>query len=256
MKLLLVDGSNILLRCAFGGDIPPERSTPTAMGMIDRAARELEATHLVIALDYTDGPSWRKLEYSDYKAHRTVSTAAWLVHGAGEMSKRGWSVQLSSGFEADDIIATLASRAVERAAVVVYSNDSDMLALATDNIQVARPVNGGGLRVFSAADVCSEYEIPVAHALYDFKAMVGESGDNIPGVPGIGPKRAVSLLRKFGDLEKIIVAGSGGYDKHSELVATHADAARRALRLVTLRTDVPIPPITPGTCVFRRSPAA
>ena len=254
MTLLLVDGSNILMRCAFGGDIDPAGSTPNAISLIERAAKELRATHLVVALDYTDAPSWRKVEFPEYKGNRTRDTSPWLIEGAAQMSARGWRVEMAAGFEADDIIATIALRMGGRTGGIVLSNDSDLLALtahAGGAITVARPVSGGAFQMMTAADVCAKYQIPAAHLLSDYKAMVGESGDNVPGVPGIGPKKAAALLHKLGALEAIILAGSGGYNRESSLVAQHADAARRALRLVSLRTDVAIPPITPSSCKLR-----
>src|SRR6185295_7859037 len=99
MTLLLVDGPNILLRCAFGGDLPPDVATRNSISMIERAVNEVNATRLIVALDDTDGPSWRKLEYPAYKAHRAVQTAPWLVHGAESMSGRGWCVEQAKGFE-------------------------------------------------------------------------------------------------------------------------------------------------------------
>jgi 5'-3' exonuclease len=257
MTLLLVDASNLLMRCAFGGDVPPEESTPTAIGMIDRAARELGATHLVCAFDYPDAPSWRKLEFPAYKAHRTRDTSLWLIHGAAACSSNGWCVEHAPGFEADDVIATIALRVADRAPVVVCSGDSDLLGLAAHrNITVARPLTGGEFQRFIASDVCEKYQIPAAHLLFDYKAMVGESGDNVPGVPGIGPKKAAALLHKLGSLEHIIHAGRGGYNKDSELVALHAPEAMRALRLVSLRPDAPVAPIQPSRCALRRRTAA
>ena len=97
--------------------------------------------------------------------------------------------------------------------------------------------------------MCAKYEIPAPQLLADFKAMVGESTDNIAGVPGIGAKRAAALLQKFsGGLEDIIRVGQGGYSRDAERVAQHAAAARLALRFVTLRTDVAIDPIPPSAC--------
>ena len=131
-----------------------------------------------------------------------------------------------------------------------------MLPLTATGARVVRPVSGGGLEHVTADSVCAKYSIPAAQLLTDYKAMVGEPGDNIPGVPGIGPKRASTLLRRIGGLERVIEAGAGGYSKDSELVAQHADAARRALRLVSLRVDVPIPPIDKPRCAIRRSAGA
>lgn len=247
MTLLLVDAANVLMRCAFGGDTPPEQSTPMALGMIQRAVNEARASHLVIALDYPGAPTWRQLEYPEYKANRTRDTSAWLIAGASAFASRRWHCEVHAGFEADDIIATIALRAADRSSVVVLSGDSDLLALtAHESIEIMRPISGGQFLRFHASDVKEQYRIPAAHLLFDYKAMVGETSDNVPGVPGIGAKRAAQLLHKLGDLEGIIHAGGGGYSKDAETVAQHADVARRALRLVSLRVDVPVPPIAPA----------
>ena len=82
MRLFIVDGSNVVMRCALGGDIAPEPAVKTATNMIYRAAREFEATHLVVALDCPGVPSWRKTLYPEYKAGRERDTTPWL-HAAG-----------------------------------------------------------------------------------------------------------------------------------------------------------------------------
>lgn len=248
MTLLLVDGSNILMRCAFGGDIAPAQSTPTAAGMIERAASQLGATHLMIALDFPGHPTWRHLAYPPYKGNRTRDTSAWLIEGASEFGRRHWHCEVMYGFEADDIIATIALRA--RTDVIVLSNDSDLLVLTAWHVGVAKPLTGGGFALLDEGDVREKFDIPSAASLVDFKAMTGETGDNIPGVPGVGATRAATLIKRHGSLEEIITAGAGGYDKYSELVATHRDVARLARSLVALRTDVPIEPIAPRRCVL------
>lgn len=260
MTLLLVDGANVLMRCAFGGDIAPDTSTPTAIGMIDRACRELKATHLVIAMDSPNVPTWRKLEYSEYKAHRTRDTGPWLEAGAHAFNDRGWLWTRVDGFEADDIIATIALRTAERSPtkpIVVLSGDSDLFALTANSaITIARPQSGGDFQIMNATDVCEKFQLPAAHTLFDYKAKVGETGDNIPGVPGIGAKKASGMLHKFGSLEEIIHAGAGGYNKDTARVAEYAATARKALRLVSLRPDVPVQLIQPSRCAVRARNAA
>lgn len=255
MTLLLVDAANVLLRCAFGGDTPPEQSNPVAVGMIERAIREVKATHLVIAIDYPGAPSWRSLEFGEYKAQRTRDTSPWIIAGATAFAKRGWHCEVHAGFEADDIIATIATRAAPRSPrVVILSGDSDLMALTEHrSVDVLRPISGGKFDVFNRAAVCAKYTIPTPKLLADYKALVGEPTDNIPGVPGIGETRASSLLIKFpGGLEDIIRLGQGGYNRDAQRVAQFADRARLALRLVSLRTDVPVEPIHPSKCAVRR----
>lgn len=256
MKLLLVDGSNVVMRCAFGGDIAPLEAVHSATAMIERVAKELQATHLVIALDYPDALTWRHELYPEYKANRTKDTSPWIVTAGASFAQRGWCVEFAPGYEADDVIATIALRTAPRANVVVFSSDSDLLPLTVAGVTVVRPLAGGMTQAFDAAGVCEKYRIPGAQLLYDFKAITGEATDNIPGVPGIGPKRAADLITKYGDLNAIIEVGRGKIEKYSAIVAEHETAARLSLRLASLNPDAPISPITPSTCALVHQRAA
>lgn len=119
-KLMLVDGSNVVMRAAFGGDLSPERAVPIATGLVERAVRQAGASHLIVALD-SPGTSWRRVEYPEYKADRTVNTEAWLQAAHRAWTRLGWRVEAWNDLEADDIIATLATRAHKHVAVVVVS---------------------------------------------------------------------------------------------------------------------------------------
>jgi 5'-3' exonuclease len=153
-----------------------------------------------------------------------------------------------AGFEADDVIATLACRVSARGDVVVLSGDSDLLWLTAFGSIVARPMKGQELEAFDNAAVCAKYSIADAILLTDYKALVGEKGDNIPGVPGIGPTRAARLLRKYGTIGRIIDAGRMGDCEDSATVARHYPAARLSLELATLRVDAPVPAIARAEC--------
>lgn len=253
-KILLVDGSNIVMRAAFGGDIEPERAVQIATGLIQRAVRQSEASHMVIAMDST-APNWRKLEFPAYKADRTVDTSPW-IHAAHEHWVRiGWYVEECAGYEADDVIATLAERVLNSGAsgfVAITSNDSDILSLARMGIEIYRPGNGGTFSLWMTTQVCKKYNIRFCAQLNDFKAMVGESGDNVPGVPGIGPARVSRLLFNHDGLSDIISAGAlKDADKYEHQVYECREVALTALRLVTLRKDAPIVPISPSNCLIK-----
>lgn len=248
-RLLLVDGGNILIRCAFGGSIEPQRSTPVAVGMIERAIKDVEASHVIIAADCSRADSWRRAEYPEYKADRTRDTGPWMLAGAAAFRERGWIVKGAATFEADDVIATLAVRAVDRMVVVVLSNDSDLLPLCTlPNCLVVRP--GKDHELVTEADVFQKFGVKPGQ-LADYKALVGEPGDHVPGVPGIGAKRAAKMLSRWPNLDAIIQVGKDFGNPDATIVARYEDEARRALRLVKLRLDVPLPPINPSECAVK-----
>ena len=250
MKLLIVDGSNVVMRCAFGGDVPPGPAVATATNMIVRAARAQAVTHLVVALDCPGVASWRKQLFPDYKAHRTVDTYPWIEAAAKCWLKLNWWVEALGGFEADDVIATVATRAKERGVVLVLSGDSDLLPLSAQGVQIVKPVNGGQFQALAEADICEKYGVVSSAALVDLKAMTGEAGDNVPGVDGIGPVRAQKLLLEHLSLEGVIAAGLRNACKYSAKVAAGAEIARLSHRLVSLVCDAPVVPITPKGCVF------
>ena len=251
-RLLIVDGSNVVMRCALGGELSSAQAVPTASNMIERATRECEATHLVVALDCPGEPTWRKALYPDYKANRTLDTAGWIQAAATEWHRKGWWVEDVVGYEADDIIATIALRAVTRAGteVFVLSGDSDVLPLTALGILIIKPVTGGQFTTLASNHVCAKYGITTPTALVELKAMTGESGDNVPGVKGIGDVRALALLTAHNDLEGVIAAGLRNACKHSTMVADDAVLARLSRRLVTLATDVPVVKISPAGCAL------
>jgi len=251
-RLLVVDGTNIVMRCSLGGEMSVAQSVPTASNMIERAARECEATHMVIALDCPGVPTWRKEVYPDYKANRTLDTSPWIFAAADEWHRRKWWVEDVVGYEADDIIATIALRAAARPDTEVFalSGDSDVLPLTAQGIRVIKPASGGQFTTLASTHVCGKYGISSPTALVELKAMTGESGDNVPGVAGIGDVRALALLTAHGDLEGVIAAGLRNVCKYSEKVAAAADLARLSRRLVTLATDAPVVKINPAGCAL------
>lgn len=240
------------MRCALGGDLPPDEAVKIATNMIARVAREDEATHLVVAMDFPGIPSWRKILYPEYKANRTTDTGPWLNAAADHWVQReGWWVEALRGYEADDIMATLALRARSRpgTAVTVLSGDSDVLPLLNEGVTVVRPVNGGRFEQATIAGVCERYGVAMPLRLVDLKAMAGESGDNVPGVDGIGQKRAGQLLHVYEDLEGVIEGGRQRLCKFSQKVFDSAVAARLSKQLVTLKRDVPVGEISARDCL-------
>ena len=247
--LLLVDGSNMAMRAAFGGKMEPERAIQIATGLIGRAIRQSQATHMVICMD-SDGPSFRSKLLPTYKANRTIDTAPFIKLAQETWMRAKWYVEECSGFEADDLIVTIAHRALSHFAnVVVLSNDSDLLILSNEGARILKPENGGTFLFLTESDICKKYNVASSVLLTDLKAMTGEKGDNVPGVPGIGEKRASDLISKYGNLGMVILAGSREETcKYSKQVWECRQAATLAFEVLTLRKDVPLPPINPTNC--------
>ncbi len=149
------------------------------------------------------------------------------------------------GYEADDVIGTLATRAAEAGyQAVIVSGDKDFYQLIDDYITLLNPGRGGPAAVTEQwVDIANAEErlgVP-PHQVVDYLALVGDTSDNVPGVRGIGPKGAVSLLKEYGDLESIISqAPSIKQKRQREALAAHADNARLSRDLVTLKRDLPM----------------
>jgi DNA polymerase-1 len=244
VKLLLVDGSNIVMRCAFGGDIAPPEAIISAAAMIERVAKRVSASHLVIAFDYPDAPTWRHELYpSTRPAGRPTprpgsSPPARTSRSAGGIVNSRLASKPTTSSPRSRCARSRArrSRALER-----------FRSAAADGRRRRRapPARRRSRCRSSGRRRRREVQDPAAHLLYDFKAMTGEPGDNIPGVPGIGLKRAANLLHRYGDARR---DHRGRQRRHREvleaIVAEHEESARLSLKLVSLNPDAPIEPIT------------
>lgn len=257
-KILLVDGTNIVIRYAFAM-LPDIISTPgrkankadieRVMTAVEKAirecAKEAQCSHAIICLD-APGESWRKKVMPEYKANRNTVTSIWVDMLHLWFKDRGWLIAKSEGAEADDVIATLSARlTVAGRQHVVFSGDSDLLACMTDDCQVWQFGKKGEPRFVQRpySYVIDRYGTTPSRLPF-YKAMVGEPGDNIPGVRGIGPKKAQVFLHP----ERA---------EFYSLPADHSDVAvdefERALTVVTLNEKVPLDPITPSRCVIPRA---
>lgn len=252
-KCLLVDGTNLVMRYAFAMlgeraivDAPDSDGEVRVMNAVERVMQEAalvtEATHMVVALDSFER-SWRRQINAEYKAHRKGSTKMWSMRLALRCQEAGLFTAQAEGFEADDVIATLATRLLARAVpVAVLSQDSDLLVLTGIGADVYHLGGKHEARFVrrSGAWVMEKYGIATPHLLTDYKALVGEPGDNIPGVRGIGPVKAKKLLAEHGSIATMM--GKGLLDD---------DQAQAMLALVALHRDLPLLPIAPAACRLR-----
>lgn len=256
MTLLLVDGTNAVMR--YAAAMTADHRNPTEPeieavieavlhAMLDCAHVAL-ATHLIVALD-SGLPTWRRELFPGYKAKREPHvTNRWSNALNIYLNMNGVMVVREPGHEADDLIATLVRRA-ERAGIPVnvLSGDSDMLQLASLSCavyQFGQQKNGEPRFVARTMEWIKEkYHLVSAGHLTLYKALVGEPGDGLPGVPKIGPVKACEMLHH----------GSSPEDVRFLLGTAEKQAAfDLALTLVTLKADVEITPIKPSECSIAR----
>jgi 5'-3' exonuclease len=252
-----VDGTNVVMRYALAmlekNAEPTDEQRDKVLRSVLRSmlgcAQEAEALHMIVALD-SAVDSFRREMYPSYKGTRSnTTTTAWSNRLAMYLHERGVQTLRYPGFEGDDIIATLVARASEKGHMTaVLSGDSDLLALSSlfCTVYTFGKVNGPGPRYvpWKMADVAAKYELESAGQLTLFKALVGEAGDNLPGVPGLGPVKAHKLLATLGKHATLdAVAALLSPDEAEQLRLMHS--------LVLLREDIPLDPIVPVQCKLR-----
>ncbi len=189
-------------------------------------------------------PTFRKQEFEAYKIHRPPAAnelVAQIIEAHRLLGLFGVPIYELPGFEADDVLGTLAEMFKgEIGRVVILSGDLDVLQLVDGDRVVAEIIKTGVSETarYDRAAVIARYGLP-PEKLPDYKGLVGDASDNIPGVKGIGPKTAAELLTKYGSLEKIFEEAAlipGALGKKLE---NQAEIARQSKRLATIRRDAP-----------------
>jgi len=245
--LYLIDGSSQMYRAYHairGLSAPDGRATNAVFGFVSML-RKLIVDHrpdLIAAAFDLAGPTFRSDISSDYKAHRPPMPADLeeqvpLVHEACEAL--GVPMLVSEGFEADDVIGTLALRgAAAGMDVVIVTGDKDFFQLVGGPIRVFNPRDNGIW--YDSAGVVEKFGV-TPNRVIDVLSLTGDSVDNVKGVPGIGDKGARELLAQFGSLDALLAAApTVSQKRYREALLAHPDAAHLARELVTIRTDVPI----------------
>jgi len=216
--------------------------------------RERRPEYVAVCFD-SKGATFRDELYPEYKANRPETEPGLVgqLNTARDLVKAlGLKGVYLKGFEADDLIATLARRAVGAGLeAIIVSGDKDAAQLAGDKVKLW---DGSSPDFSGPAEVLKKYGIPPA-LLPDYFALTGDSSDNVPGVAGVGPKSAAKLVQVYGPLEKILAAALdpalAAADKALAKVAEDMENARLSRRLVTLEADAPV---EEGLEIFR--PAA
>jgi len=211
--------------------------------MLINVLRDEAPTHVGVAFDISR-QTFRMAEYAEYKAGRSATPDEFrgqisLLHEVLDALRIPY-IQVE-GFEADDVLATLTTAAIEAAGideVLICSGDRDAFQLVNDKVTVLYPVKGvSELARMTPAAVEAKYRVPPR--LYsDLAALVGESSDNLPGVPGVGPKTAAKWIQQYGDLTGVVAHISEIKGKAGESLREHLDAVLRNRRLNQLVHDV------------------
>jgi len=251
-SLFLIDGPALFYRAYFAFIRNPlfnskGENTSATFGFLNslmKIIREENPDYMAVAFD-TKAPTFRHRMYDEYKSTRAKMPEE-LILQLPRIREATEALNLPAleleGYEADDIIGTLA-RAGEKKGMNVWivSGDKDMFQLVSDNVMIYNPQKGSApAERLDASGVSRKFGVP-PEMVVDALSLMGDSSDNVPGVPGIGPKTAQSLLKKYGSLDKILhdvekLEPKGARRKISENV----DKALLSRKLVTIETAVPI----------------
>lgn len=252
--LFLVDGSGFIFR-AFHAIPPLNRKSDglpvnavsgfcNMLWKLLTDARDTSVgvtpTHFAVIFDYSS-KTFRNALYDQYKANRTAPPEDLIPQfGLIRHATRAFNLPCieKEGYEADDLIATYARLAeAAGAGVTIVSSDKDLMQLVTSNVSMYDSMKD---KQISVPEVIEKWGVP-PEKMIDLQAMTGDSTDNVPGIPGIGPKTAAQLLEEYGDLDTLLArAGEIKQVKRRENIIANADLARLSRQLVELKTDTPL----------------
>jgi len=252
--LFLVDGSGYIFRAYHA--LPPltRKTDGLPVGAVSgfcnmlwkllKDARNTDVgvvpTHFAVIFDYSS-KTFRNELYPDYKANRTAPPEDLIPQfGLIRQATRAFNLPCieKEGFEADDLIATYARLAEEAGGdVTIVSSDKDLMQLVTPSVSMYDSMKD---KQISIPEVIEKWGVP-PEKMIDLQSLTGDSTDNVPGIPGIGPKTAAQLLEEFGDLDTLLARASEiKQNKRRENILAFADQTKIARELVTLKNDVPL----------------
>lgn len=249
-KLFLLDAYALIYRAYYAFIKNPRinskgMNTSAVMGFVNTLNEILtkeQPTHIGVAFDH--GKTFRDEAFPAYKAQREETPED--IRASVPVIKdiiRAMRIPVlqADGFEADDVIGTLATKA-GRAGITTYmlTPDKDYGQLVSDNVFMFRPRHGGGYETMGPKEVCEKYSLTSPAQVIDLLALMGDSADNFPGCPGVGPKTAAKLIGEFGSIDSMLENSSKIKGKLREKVEGAVDDIRMSKFLATIRTDVPI----------------
>ncbi len=250
-RLLLIDAYAHIYRAYYAFINSPrinskQQNTSAVFGFclaLDDLLKRIKPTHIAVAFD-PKGPTFRHEAYEQYKAQRVAAPED--IHAAVPIIKdilkaRNITSLEVSGFEADDVIGTIAKRlASPQTEVYMATPDKDYGQLVGNNIFMYRPRHNGGYEKMGEDEVCAKYELQSTAQMIDYLGLMGDQSDNIPGCPGVGPKTAVKLLQQFGSIDNMLDHIDEIKGAMQTKIRENEQNIRFSKFLATIRTDVPI----------------
>ena len=250
-KMFLLDAYALIYRAYYAFIKNPRinskgLNTSAIMGFVNTLNEVMtkeNPTHLGVAFD-PSGPTFRHIEFPEYKAQREacpedIKTAVPIIKKILEAYRI--PVLEVEGFEADDVIGTLATKAgMSGIETYMLTPDKDYGQLVGNNVYMYRPRHNGGYEVMGTQEVIEKYGIDNTSQVIDLLGLTGDSSDNIPGCPGVGEKTAVKLIKEFGSIESLLLNTDKLKGAQKKKVEDNAELIRMSKYLATIKTDVPI----------------
>jgi len=251
-KLFLLDGMALIYRAHFALSKTPRftsggLNTSAVLGFTNtllEVIRKENPTHMAVVFD-TETPTERHIEFADYKAQREsmpedLSTAIPYIFKV----ILGFNIPVitSDGYEADDIIGTLAKKAEAKGYnVYCMTPDKDFAQLVSDKIFIYKPARlGNEMEILGVKEVLEKWEVERVEQVIDILGLWGDAVDNIPGIPGIGEKTAKTLIKRYGSVEGIIEHADELKGKLQENVRQYAEQGLLSKRLATINLNAPV----------------
>ena len=250
-KMFLLDAYALIYRAYYAFIKNPRinskgLNTSAIMGFVNTLNEVMtkeNPTHLGVAFD-PSGPTFRHIEFPEYKAQREacpedIKTAVPIIKKILEAYRI--PVLEVEGFEADDVIGTLATKAgMSGIETYMLTPDKDYGQLVGNNVFMYRPRHNGGYEVMGTQEVIEKYGIDNTSQVIDLLGLMGDASDNIPGCPGVGEKTAVKLIKEFGSIESLLLNTDKLKGAQKKKVEDNAELIRMSKYLATIKTDVPI----------------